>query len=161
MPRMPPCCTHRWSPIDEGSPRMLKQSPGWAVATLIAIFVAGGLVGWGVGTRVGHGRGGSGPGWGRGDRGGPGGPGGGIHSLLKRELDLTPAQEDSVRAIFARHRPQMEALWREMRPRFDSVRAAINSEISGQLTPAQRTKFQELERRMDERLRREPKPASP
>jgi len=80
---------------------------------------------------------------------------------LKRELELTPAQEDSVQAIFARHRPQMEALWREMRPRFDSVRAAVNAEISAQLTPAQRTKFQELEHRMDERLRREPKPNSP
>jgi hypothetical protein len=74
---------------------------------------------------------------------------------------LTPAQEDSVQAIFARHRPQMEGLWREMRPRFDSVRTAISGEISAQLTPAQRTKFQELERRMDERLRREPKPNPP
>ncbi|HYL21001.1 MAG TPA: periplasmic heavy metal sensor [Gemmatimonadales bacterium] len=140
---------------------MLKQSPGWAVATLLAIFVAGGLVGWGIGMRTGH-RGVGGPRWGRGrEGGGPGAPGGGVHSFLKRELDLTPAQEDSVRAIFARHRPQMEALWRQMRPRFDSVRAAIDSEISGQLTPAQRTKFQELERRMEERLRREPKPDSP
>jgi Spy/CpxP family protein refolding chaperone len=66
-----------------------------------------------------------------------------------------------VQAIFARHRPQMEALWREMRPRFDSVRAAVNAEISAQLTPVQRTKFQELEHRMDERLRREPRPNSP
>ena len=135
---------------------MLKQSPGWAVATLIAVFAAGGLVGWGV-ARTSHGHrvwGGGGPVWGRGGRGGPGG-------FLKRELDLTPTQEDSVQAIFARHRPQMESLWGEMRPRFDSVRAAINTEISAQLTPAQRTKFQELERRMDARLRREPKPNSP
>jgi len=134
---------------------MLKQSTGWAVAALIAAFLAGGLVSWGVASHAGHGRG-SGPGWGRGG-GGRGGPGG----FLKRELELTPAQEDSVQAIFARHRPQMEALWHEMRPRFDSVRAAVNAEISAQLTPAQRTKFQELERRMDERLRREPKPHSP
>jgi len=139
---------------------VLKQSPGWAVATLLAIFVAGGLVGWGIGTRTGH-RGDGGPRWGRGRDGGPGAPGGGVHSYLRRELDLTPVQEDSVRAIFARHRPQMEALWRQMRPRFDSVRAAIDTEINGQLTPAQRTKFQELERRMEERLRREPKPDSP
>ena len=132
---------------------MLKQSTGWAVAALVAAFLAGGLVSWGVVSHAGHGRG-SGPGWGRGGRGGPSG-------FLKRELELTPAQEDSVQAIFARHRPQMEALWREMRPRFDSVRAAVNAEISAQLTPAQRTKFQELEHRMDERLRREPKPNSP
>lgn len=134
---------------------MLKQSTGWAVAALIAAFLAGGLVSWGIAGRAAHGRGSGGPGWGRG--GGGRGPGG----FLKRELDLTPPQEDSVQAIFARHRPQMEALWREMRPRFDSVRAAVNAEISAQLTPAQRTKFQELQRRMDERLRREPKPNSP
>jgi len=139
---------------------VLKQSPGWAVATLIAVFAAGGLVGWGV-ARAGHGHrggGGGGPGdgppWGRGGRNGPA-------AFLNRELDLTPAQEDSVQAIFARHRPQMEALWRAMRPRFDSVRTAISGEISAQLTPAQRTKFQALERRMDERLRREPKPNPP
>ena len=137
---------------------MLKQSPGWAAATLIAVFVAGGIVGWGV-ARAGHGhRGGGGrgdgPPWARGGRNGPA-------AFLKRELDLTPAQEDSVQAIFARHRPQMEALWREMRPRVDSVRTAINADISAQLTPAQRTKFQEQERRRDERLRREPKPTPP
>jgi Spy/CpxP family protein refolding chaperone len=135
---------------------MLKQSTGWAVAALVAAFLAGGLVSWGVASHAGHGRGSGGPGWGR-SGGGRGGPGG----FLKRELELTPAQEDSVQAIFARHRPQMEALWRELRPRFDSVRAAVNAEISAQLTPVQRTKFQELEHRMDERLRREPKPHSP
>jgi Spy/CpxP family protein refolding chaperone len=140
---------------------MLKQSPGWAIATLIAAFIAGGLVGWGVSTRVGHGRWGRG-GWGAGGPGfgAPGAPGGprGVHSFLRRELDLTPAQQDSVRAIFERHRPQMETLWREMRPRFDSVRAAIDREIAAQLTPAQRSRFEDLMRRMDNRLRKETGP---
>jgi Spy/CpxP family protein refolding chaperone len=81
-----------------------------------------------------------------------------VHSFLKRRLDLTPTQVDSVRAIFERHRPQMEALWREMRPRFDSVRAAVDAEIGAQLTPAQRVKFEEMTRRMNDRLRKEPKP---
>jgi len=131
---------------------MFKQSPGWAVATLAAAFVAGGLVGWGLSTRLGHHRWDGGPGFGP-----PGGPRG-VHALLKRRLDLTAAQEDSVRVIFERHRPQMEALWRQMRPRFDSLRAVIDSEIAAQLTPPQRTRFEELRRRMDDRLRREPKP---
>ncbi len=135
---------------------MLKQSPGWAVATLVAAFVAGGLVGWGVSMHFSHGR------WG-GPRFGPGGPGGplgarGIHSFLKRELDLTPAQEDSVRAIFERHRPQMEALWRETRPRFDSLRAVVDREIAAQLTPTQRSRFEDMMRRMDDRRRRGPRP---
>ena len=135
---------------------MLKQSPGWAIASLVAAFVAGGLVGWGVSTRVGHGRWHGGPGeFGGGPPFGPRG----VHSFLKRELDLTPAQEDSVRAVFERHRPQMEALWRVTRPRFDSLRAAVDSEIAAQLTPAQRTRWQEMMRRMNDRLQRGPPPS--
>jgi len=140
---------------------MLKQSPGWAIATLAAAFVAGGLVGWGLSSHFGHSR----WGWGRGSDGlgfGPPGPPGsaggqrGVHWFLRRELDLTPAQEDSVRAIFERHRPQMETLWRDMRPRFDSLRAAVDAEIAAQLTPSQRTRFEAMRKRMDERLRRGP-----
>jgi len=79
-----------------------------------------------------------------------------VHWFLRRELDLTPAQEDSVRAIFERHRPQMEALWRDMRPRFDSLRAAVEAEIAAQLMPSQRTRFEAMRKRMDDRLRRGP-----
>ncbi len=138
---------------------MLKQSPSWAVATLVAAFVAGGLVGWGLSTRLGHHRWSGGGGGGRGF-GPPGGPRG-AHPFLRRELDLTPAQEDSVSAIFERHRPQMEALWRDMRPRFDSLRSVVDKEIAAQLTSAQRARFEELRRRMDDRLRREPKQDDP
>src|SRR5689334_8831714 len=139
---------------------MLKQSTGWAVATLVAAFVAGGLVAWGLSARLGGGgyhrgwRGGPG-----GGGGGPGGPrGGGAHSYLARELDLSAAQQDSVRAIFERHRPEMQAMWRQMRARFDSLRAGVDSEIATQLTPSQRKKFAELSKRLNDRPRREPRP---
>src|SRR5207247_1176627 len=59
-------------------------------------------------------------------------------------LRLSDAQKDSVRAILARHRPEMEALWREVHPRFDSIRTVIRGEISGQLTPAQRAEYVRL-----------------
>ncbi len=131
---------------------MLKQSTGWAVATLVAAFVAGGLVAWGLSARLGGGS--SHRGW-----RGTGGPrGAGAHSYLARELDLTAAQQDSVRAIFERHRPEMQAMWRQMRVRFDSLRAGVDSEIATQLTPAQRKKFAELTKRFNDRLRREPRP---
>jgi Spy/CpxP family protein refolding chaperone len=136
---------------------MLTQSKGWAIATLVAVFVAGGLVGWGVSMRFRHHWWGAGRGPGFGPPG-MGEEGRGVHWFLRRELDLTPAQQDSVRAIFERHRPQMEALWRDMRPRFDSLRAAVDTEISAQLTPAQRTRFDKLMKRLDDRLRRGPGP---
>lgn len=127
---------------------MLKQSPGWAVATLVAAFVAGGLVAWGLSAHVSGG-------WRR-DRAGMGPPGAReVHSFLGRELGLTAAQQDSVRAIFERHRPQLEALWRDVRPRFDAVRSGIDAEIAAQLMPSQRVRFEEMRRRMDDHFQRE------
>ena len=133
---------------------MLKQSAGWAVASLAAAFVAGGLVAWGLSAHYGGG-------WRRG-RAGMGPPGTrGIQFYLARELSLTAAQEDSVRAILERRRPKLEAIWREVRPRFDSVRAAIDAEIAAQLTPSQRTHFEEIRRRMEGRFRRARNPDEP
>src|SRR5258705_505154 len=65
-------------------------------------------------------------------------------AYLARELDLTPAQADSVRAIFARHRPEIEALGAQVRPRFDSIKTVVRAEIDAQLTPEQRAKHQRL-----------------
>src|SRR5213078_4856723 len=114
---------------------MLQQSRFWAITALVATFAAGGLFGWVLGTRA-H----AGPrGWAlRG--GGPPGPDGMIGFLGER-LDLTATQRDSVRAILERHRAD--------HPQFDSVRSRMSAEISAQLTPAQRTRYAELERRLD------------
>ena len=65
-------------------------------------------------------------------------------AYLSRELKLTPAQSDSVRAIFARHRSEIEALWGQVRPRFDSIKTRVRAEIDAQLTPDQRARHQRL-----------------
>jgi len=109
---------------------MFNRSNAWAVTLLIAVFVAGGAAGWGVAAwRDPHGR-----------RGGPDA----MVSYLDDHLRLSDAQKDSVRAILARHRPEMEALWREVHPRFDSIRTVIRGEISGQLTAPQREEYVRL-----------------
>jgi uncharacterized protein YktB (UPF0637 family) len=79
--------------------------------------------------------------------------------FLGRELDLTPAQRDSVRAILERHRADLEKIWREVHPQFDSVRSKMSAEISAQLTPAQRTHYADLERRLDRPPRFGPGPS--
>ena len=108
---------------------MFNRSKAWAVALLALVFVAGGATGWGIATsRDPHGR--RGP--------------DAMVNYLGDELRLSDAQKDSVRAILARHRPEMEALWREVHPRFDSIRTVIRGEISGQLTPAQRDSYVRL-----------------
>jgi hypothetical protein len=69
-------------------------------------------------------------------------------SFLTRELNLSPSQQDSVRAIFHRHRAAMEAIWRTVHFRYDTLRAVLESEISAQLTPEQQRRHRELQDRI-------------
>ncbi|OLC07955.1 MAG: hypothetical protein AUH41_09310 [Gemmatimonadetes bacterium 13_1_40CM_66_11] len=111
---------------------MLNRSKLAAVGLLAAVFLAGGLAGWG-GREAAE----------RDDRGPHRGPDA-LVAYLSRELDLSSAQRDSVRAIIARHRPETDALWAQIRPRFDSIKARMRTEIDAQLTPKQRTRHQQL-----------------
>ncbi len=111
---------------------MLNRSKLAAVGLLAAVFVAGGLAGWG-GREAAEREG-------RGPHRGPDE----MVAYLSRELDLSPAQRDSVRAIFTRHRPETDALWAQVRPRFDSIKARMRTEIDALLTPEQRTRHQQL-----------------
>jgi hypothetical protein len=112
---------------------MLNRSKLAAVGLLAAVFVAGGLAGWG-GREAAE----------RDDRGprrrGPDA----LVNYLSRELGLSPAQRDSVRAIIARHSPETDSLWARVRPRFDSIKARMRTEIDAQLTPEQRARHQQL-----------------
>ncbi|HXG95823.1 MAG TPA: hypothetical protein VNJ06_01780 [Gemmatimonadales bacterium] len=114
---------------------MLNKPKLAAVGLLAAVFVAGGLAGWGGREAVERDERGMGPG-----RHGPDA----IVAYLGRELDLSGAQRDSIRAIFARHRPETDALWTQVRPRFDSIKTRVRAEIDAQLTAEQRTKHQQL-----------------
>ena len=111
---------------------MLNRSKLSAVALLAMVFLAGGAAGWLLRDIPGHG-------------GRPRGRGpDAMVAYLSKELTLTPAQSDSVRAIFARHRTEIETLWGQVRPRFDSIKAVVRGEIDAQLTPDQRAKHQRL-----------------
>lgn len=76
-------------------------------------------------------------------------PGEGFVSLLTEELALTPSQQDSVRAVLTRRQGAMDDLWEEIRPRVDSVRVIIRSEIAPHLTAEQKPKFAALTARLD------------
>lgn len=111
---------------------MLGRSRVWAVALLAAVFVAGGAGGWALARHR--------PGGGGASRGGPDA----IAAYLARRLDLTPAQQDSVRAVFTRHHAEMQTIWGAVRPRLDSLRAAVRSEVNAQLTPDQQARYARL-----------------
>jgi len=116
---------------------MLNRSTLAAVGLLAAVFLAGGLAGWGGHEAAERGEGRGGP---RGRRRGPDA----MVEYLQRELKLSDAQRDSVRAIFARHRPETDSLWARVRPRFDSIKTRMRAEIDAVLTPEQRMLHQQL-----------------
>jgi hypothetical protein len=72
---------------------------------------------------------------------------------LTEELNLSPAQQDSIRAVLKRHDPVMDSLWREVRPRFDSVRAVVRDGIRGNLTEDQKRKYDEMTERRETQYR--------
>ncbi|HEX9704757.1 MAG TPA: hypothetical protein VGA20_05885, partial [Gemmatimonadales bacterium] len=112
---------------------MFNRSKAWALALLAAVFVAGGAVAWGLEDWMD-------------DRGRSGRRRGtdGMVAFLDDKLDLRPAQRDSVRAVFVRHRAAMDSIWSEVHPRVDSVRATMRAEISAQLDSAQRERYAQL-----------------
>ena len=123
-------------------PGGVTRSKLWVGVALVTTFAAGVVVDWGVRAWSGAHPGGV---WSRDRRHGPEA----VVPYLGRELALTAAQRDSVHAIFERHRCDMAALWRQTRPRFDSLRAAIDTEIGTQLSPTQRERFHALAQRRE------------
>lgn len=110
---------------------LFTRSKTMAVLLLLAVFLAGGVAGWALGSHAHMPR--------------PGGRGpDAMTGFLARRLDLSDSQRDSVRAIFARYDPEIRSLLNAVRPRMDSVRAALHAEIDAQLTPTQREQHARL-----------------
>lgn len=125
---------------DTEAPRRSPSRMG-AALLLVAVFVAGGIAGGALeATHL------------VGPRRPPRGPDGFVRHLAD-ELSLSAAQQDSVRAILQRHQGQMDSVWAEMRPRFETLRSTIRSEIAAQLDGQQRQKYDDLNRRAAESRR--------
>jgi hypothetical protein len=114
---------------------MLNRSKTWAVVLLAATFAAGAAVGAG-GRAL----------WVRyASAAAPERPRGIDRMMgeLDQELRLTPVQHDSVRATLQRHFTTMTAAWEAVRPKFDSMRAVMDSEVFRHLTPDQQVKYRD------------------
>src|SRR6266700_1837395 len=114
---------------------MLNRSKTWAVVFLVATFAAGLAVGAGGRALWGRHASAAAPDRGRGL--------GRMMVELTEELRLDPGQRHSVRAIVQRHRTRMTAVWETVRPRFDSMRAQMDSDVARQLTPEQQAKYRD------------------
>ncbi|MEO8294506.1 MAG: hypothetical protein ABI613_03245 [Gemmatimonadota bacterium] len=69
--------------------------------------------------------------------------------FLVKELKLTVSQRDSVQAILDRYRPKMDSIWRQLGPRFETIKDSISTDIRRQLTAEQQKTYTEMIRRLD------------
>ena len=113
---------------------MLNKSKLWALALLLAAFVAGAAVGAGAHAAA---------------EGNRRGPRPSYVDRLARELSLTAPQRESVQQILDHYDTSMHELWREVRPRMDTIRLDIRMRISGVLTVDQRPIYDSLTQRWD------------
>jgi hypothetical protein len=66
-------------------------------------------------------------------------------AVLKRlaaDLELTPAQHDSVVAIFNRHQPAADEAWRAINRHVYATMDSVHAEIMKVLTPQQAQRFE-------------------
>ncbi len=68
---------------------------------------------------------------------------------LTRELHLSAVQHDSVKAVLDRYSPAMDSLMSEIRPRLDTVRAAMRTEITRYLDPKQQKEYEAMQQKRD------------
>lgn len=83
------------------------------------------------------------------DRGGPGRGSDWYVDLLRREVDLTPPQQDSVRAILRRHRGEMDSIYATLSVPMAALRETIRSEVRAMLTPDQQQRYLAVTARLD------------
>lgn len=69
--------------------------------------------------------------------------------FLAKELHLSAAQRDSVQAVLERYRPRMDSIWRQLGPRFETIKDSISNDIRRQLTPDQQKTYTEMIRRFE------------
>lgn len=122
---------------------MVTKSQLWASVLLVATFAAGAVVGGGVHSMMGDRD--------RTERRSDRAPRdrGGFSATLKRELNLTEAQHDSVRAILRRYDPEFRSVMEGTRPKFDVLRARVHADIRQVLNQDQKEAFEKWAARMD------------
>jgi hypothetical protein len=63
---------------------------------------------------------------------------------LAAELELTDAQQTSIDGLLEGYREQVSAQWKEMRPRFEEMRAQFRSEVREVLSEEQIQEYEAL-----------------
>jgi Spy/CpxP family protein refolding chaperone len=70
-----------------------------------------------------------------------------IVDRMQRELDLTAEQRTRLEAVFQRGSERMERFQAGTRSQFEDLRRQLDVEIAAMLTPVQRAKFEEQQKK--------------
>jgi hypothetical protein len=133
---------------------MNGKSKAWALALLVGVLILGSVVGAALdrflvrrpATAAMHER------W-RSEREREGNRREGYLDWLAAELQLTDEQQAQLEATVERHRQEMSAIWREMRPRFEQLRDQARAEVRALLTEEQLAAYERLLERESQRRR--------
>ena len=120
---------------------MNGKSKVWALALLAGVFLLGGVTGAAV-DRMWIGASATSAARERGDSDNDRRRG--YIEWLSGELGLTEEQRAEVEVIVERHRGQLSALWREMRPSFEELKSQLRDEIREVLTEEQLKAYEAL-----------------
>lgn len=82
----------------------------------------------------------------------------GIMERLTDELNLSPIQQQEIRAIFEAGRKKAFELERQFRPQMEAIHEQTVAQIQTRLNEEQQRKFSEINRRLKERFGRRPPP---
>lgn len=73
---------------------------------------------------------------------------------FSKELDLTPAQRDRMKALLADQKQAMNGLMREVRPKIDAQMEVFKTDVSAILNDQQRKKYDALNARDENRRKK-------
>jgi hypothetical protein len=121
---------------------LMNRSKVLAVVLLVAVFVAGGAVGFVLSGTV-RARPTAEPG--HRDRRATTS----YADRLQRDLNLSPAQHDTVERIVTSYQGHMDRIWAEVRPRMDSLRDDIRAQLMTVLDSTQQVRFRAIIARSD------------
>jgi hypothetical protein len=78
-----------------------------------------------------------------------------ILTQLDDSLHLTPAQEESLSAIFARHQPLVDSAWHSINRRLGTAMDSVHRQVEAVLDSSQAVSFRRWMRRQHEAMRTE------
>ena len=73
---------------------------------------------------------------------------------FSKKLNLTSEQREKISSIFESSRQEIQKMQAEIKPRFEEIRTSTNAKIREVLNPEQQKKFDEMEAKWADRIKK-------